>query len=383
MDLVVFGDDWDAHPSTTQHLIMSMASTDRIVWVDSIGFRSPRLTTTDFKRLQEKTVAILKSKTKTERKAEERISTTQPCHFVRISPLVIPFHLNPLSRFFNSWSLKKSISAAMKKLGIKRPFWLSVTPVASQYLKVVPYRKLAYLRLDDYGDLPGVDPVLIEQTEKNMMEHSAAIFATAKKLLPEKWLKKSHYLPQGVETKHFARTSVQPSKKRILGFFGLIAEWLDFELIKEVALTADGWTLEFVGPVRYRPGELEKISNILWKPAVSFHDLPETVADWTCAWIPFEVSKLTEAVNPLKVREYLAAGIATHCTPLPEVEALRDRADILISSEPGEIACWLETSLDIDSPERRLARRESVAGDSWSQRAQTVRDIFTSEAAQP
>ncbi len=377
MDLVVFGDDWNAHPSTTQHLIMNMDEEDRIVWVDSLGFRSPRLSITDGKRLLAKAGSMFSERVGSGSGNVPGDGGKQPRRFVRIAPVILPYHLNPLARALNVFSLRRAIGAAMERLEIQSPYWLSVTPVAVQYRAAVPHRRLAYLRLDDYADLPGVDAGLIQRTERRMMAASQIIFATAKKLLPPDFKEKSHYLPQGVDTAHFARTPLEPPKRRILGFFGLVAEWLDFDLIEAVARAAGDWTLEFIGPVRYRPAKLERIANISWKPAVSFEDLPRAIKGWTCAWIPFQVSSLTAAVNPLKVREYLAAGLATHCTPLPEVEALVSRTDILISRNAREIADWLERSHAADSAESRRKRRRSVADDSWEERARTLRDLFT------
>lgn len=374
MDFIVFGADWGVHPTTTQHLVTHMTSADRIIWIDSIGMRSPKLTWSDMKRLLIKLINIFKNRKIQNHPIINKVGC--PVHlagFVRISPIVLPFHLNPLARIINTILLKLLIDAAMKKLAVERPFLLSCTPVVCLYLDAFPYRKIAYLRLDDYGKLPGVDPFLIKKTEENIFKHSSVIFATAKNLLPlNEWSDKSYYLPQGVDTKHFAQVQAKPSGKRILGFFGLIAEWLDFELIKNIALATPAWTLEFIGPIRYLPNSIKNIPNIKWKPPVSFSSLPQAITDWTCAWIPFEVSDLTESVNPLKAREYLAAGLATHCTPLPEVEALCAYSELLISNNSKEIVEWMEASFRNDSIERRLSFRESVSGDSWTNRSEKV-----------
>jgi len=81
-------------------------------------------------------------------------------------------------------------------------------------------------------------------------------------------------------------------------------------------------------------------------------------------------------VNPLKIREYLAAGLPTHCTPLPEAVALQPH--VMVSDQAESIHGWMERSRTSDSPEARRRRREFVQGDSWASRATTFRNVMRS-----
>jgi glycosyltransferase involved in cell wall biosynthesis len=142
-----------------------------------------------------------------------------------------------------------------------------------------------------------------------------------------------------------------------------------------VAKGAPDWQLEFVGKVEYRAPGLEELPNVTLLPPVPFADLPQVMSGWSAAWIPFQLNSLTEGVNPLKVREYLAAGLPTHCTPLPEVAPLSD--NVLISDDAGAIVGWMEDMLQSDSGEARRVRRESVRPESWRQRSVRLREIIT------
>jgi len=222
--------------------------------------------------------------------------------------------------------------------------------------------------------LPGCDSRLVEITEEQLFERADVIFGTARALLPSKpWKDKAHYLPQGVDWSHFASAPIAPAGKRVLGFFGLLAEWVDFTLIEAVARSAPDWQLEFIGPVRHLPQRVRSLANVRFLPGVPFAQLPAVLGDWAAAWIPFEVSQLTKAVNPLKAREYLAAGLPTHCTPLPEVELL---GEAFISGAAEEIVAWLERTLAEDSVQLRQARRESVKSDSWQNRASDMATVI-------
>ncbi len=173
---------------------------------------------------------------------------------------------------------------------------------------------------------------------------------------------------------HFSRVALEPLRKPVLGFFGLIGKWLDFDLIAAVADRLPDWTLEFIGPVRSMPKRLLKIPNFKYLGPRPYSVLPESIGHWSAAWAPYLVTPHTEAANPLKPREYLAAGLPTQCAPLPEVRALSGK--LLISQNADEIAGWARAQLTEDSREQRLARRKSVAQDSWQARAQQLRDTL-------
>jgi hypothetical protein len=88
------------------------------------------------------------------------------------------------------------------------------------------------------------------------------------------------------------------------------------------------------------------------------------------------MNDLTAAVNPLKIREYLAAGLPTFCTPLPEVQGIRG---VRLGSSADDVSAWLRDEAEGDSPSRRATRRRDVAGDSWAARAadleRCIRDL--------
>ena len=367
MDWIVFGDDWGGHPSTTQHLILNLPSEDRVVWVDSIGMRQPRLRLTDAARIWQKARGFLEKSGTADRLYPGSVGTLE-----RLKPKVLPWHLNSLARHVNARSLGRALASRVDRLGMRDPILLSSTPVVVQYLDAIPHGKTAYLRLDDYSLYPGVDPALVHRTERAMFAAADAVFATATTLMPPPvHARKSHYLPQGVQSELFARVPIDPPRSKVLGFFGTLAEWLDFRLIEQVARSAPDWVLEFVGKVDVLPEALRAVHNLLILPAVPLRELPNAIAHWTAAWIPFQITELTVAVNPLKVREYLAAGLPTHCTPLPEVAVLAPH--VAISDDPECILEWMQRSLTTDTPDARRLRRAFVQGDSWASRAATLR----------
>ena len=380
MDWIVFGDDWGAHPSTTQHLIKNLPAEDRIVWIDSIGMRSPKLNAADARRVMRKLGEMTKIGGAPAAKASAKTApeTAEDRVFRRIRPKIAPFHMNAVARGANQRLLSRAIGGALAEIGARDPVVLSSTPVAEAYLDALPFTRLAYLRLDDYARLPGVDAELIAHFEPRIYDRADIVVATAKPLLPPPpWEAKGRYLPQGVSWEHFAQAPLEPQGKPVLGFFGLMAEWLDHELIVALARLKPDWTLRFIGAQRFVHPDLAAQPNVELLPAAPFSALPQMVGDWSAAWIPFELSELTRGVNPLKLREYLAAGLPTHSTPLPEsVEAARG-ADIFVTADAQALSAWLDETLATDTVAARRARRDSVAGDSWRSRSAELRRLLS------
>ncbi len=389
MDWVIFGDDWSAHPSTTQHLVRNLPSGDRVVWINSIGMRQPELSLADAQRALGKLRRLIGS---THGAAKATGSTVSGQHrlfensrsaegpaMVVVQPAVIPMHLNPAARSLNRASLARSVIRAKRALGITKFDLLSSTPVAEAYLEAMEPDRVGYLRLDDYRHLPGVDPNLLDYAEPRMLVRADVVVGTARPLLPDGYPEKAHYLPQGVSWSHFAKADLEPSRRPVLGFFGLMAEWVDHRLVVELARRLPHWTLRFIGSQRYIHPSLSSAANIELLAPVPFDALPRVVSDWAAAWIPFEISNITKGVNPLKLREYLATGLPTVSTPMGDVAELAAQTDLLVSADAEEIGEWLERMLIADTSDQRRARRESVRPDDWSNRSGELRRLIAGD----
>jgi hypothetical protein len=351
MTWLVFGDDWGRHPSTTQHLAAHLGAQGRVIWIDSLAMRSPQLSLADARRVW--------GRLSGGRKGPD--APADPAWLVRPRPRVLPWHLSPVAGPLNRSSISRAVNEA---LGGETPVVLASNPVAALYLDAIPRAALAYLRLDDYAELPGVDPELACIAEGRMLELADVVVGTARRLLPPGV--PGLYLPQGVDVGLFGRVPLEVPAGKVLGFFGLLAPWIDLEMIAAVARAAPDWTLEFVGRADVDTAPLRAIPNVRLLPPVPYAALPEAMSHWRAAWAPFRMNELTAAVNPLKIREYLAAGLPTFCTPLPEVQAIRG---VRLGSTADDVAAWLLGEVEGDSPVWRAARRHDVAGDSWSARA--------------
>lgn len=380
MDWLVFGDDWGRYPTTTQHLIMNLPDTDRVVWVDSIGMRSPKLDLGDIQRIFNKAKGLLAPSTKN--LSNSSIYQKQRDNFVRVSPKVLPWHLSNKVRRYNHNSLNRQVSAALSDSEITEPIVLLSNPVAYFYLQDIAVKHLCYLRLDFYEDFPGCDPDLVRACEPALIQNCDSLFGTAHALLDEKLdSKNAHYLPQAVDISHFRKASVEDKNTKKIGFIGSIDDRIDFELVEKTALLLSDWTFEFIGNTNaFAQQALSKMPpNVLALPAISYQEVPSVYNGWQAAWIPYKINHMTKRINPLKIREYLATGIAHHSTNLPEVLAI-DKGTF-ISNEATEIRDWILNVAIKESKSDRLKRRESVELDTWAQRSKEMRELISEKLA--
>ena len=368
MNWLVFGDDWGRHPSTTQHLARQLGQDSRIVWIDSLAMRSPRLSAGDARRIWGRLRGVTPAPG----------ATPDPSWLVRPRPRVLPWHLSPAVAAMNRSAIARAVEGVLSD---ERPVILASNPVAALYLDAIPRAGLIYLRLDDYAELPGVDPELARVAEGRMLRMADVVAATARRLLPP--AVQGMYLPQGVDTAHFGSVPLEIPDTKVLGFFGLVAPWIDIDLIASVARAAPDWTLELVGRAEVDLAPLRALPNVRILPPVPYSELPAVMRNWRAAWAPFALNELTAAVNPLKIREYLAAGLPTFCTPLPEVEAI---AGARLGRSTSDVLAWLAGEVHQDTPSLRAVRRAGVASDSWSARAAELTRIartFTSSSLLP
>ena len=137
-----------------------------------------------------------------------------------------------------------------------------------------------------------------------------------------------HAFPSSVDRGHFATARgdlAEPEDQADLphprlGFFGVIDERMDLDLIAEIADARPGWTLVMLGPVvKIDPEALPRRPNIAYLGGRDYADLPRYAAGWDAALMPFALNASTRFISPTKTPEYLAAGLPVVSTPIRDV----------------------------------------------------------------
>lgn len=184
----------------------------------------------------------------------------------------------------------------------------------------------------------------------------------------------------GVEYDAFARVPVAASKppgRYVIGYYGAIADWFDSALVARIAALRPEWRIELVGSTWSADTvPLEAASNIVLAGEKPYPELPALIADWDCCVIPFLHNPLTDATNPVKVYEMLAAGKPVVSVRLPELEPMARSGLVSIAEGADAFVASIEAAIEADGEPAREARRGFASANTWEQRCAAMRDAI-------
>ena len=184
-----------------------------------------------------------------------------------------------------------------------------------------------------------------------------------------------HECPSSVDVAHFAlaRTSMpEPAdQQRIprprIGFFGVLDERLDRQLLGEIAQRSPEWHFVIVGPVvKIDPRHLPSFPNIHYLGPKSYKDLPNYIAGWDVAMLPFARNEATRFISPTKTPEYLAAGRPVVSTSIADVVVPYGRDGLARIADTPDIFTEAIRAALCEPTSRWLPRADAfLSGNSW------------------
>jgi UDP-galactopyranose mutase len=195
-----------------------------------------------------------------------------------------------------------------------------------------------------------------------------------------------HCFPSSVDIAHFAAASTAdcPDDQRNiptprLGFFGVLDERMDFELLGAMAARRPQWSFVMIGPVaKIDPTTLPRQRNIHYLGQRPYRDLPRYIAGWDLCLIPFVIGPATQFISPTKTLEYLAADRPVVSTPIADVADPYGEIVYLARDADGFVAAC-ERALSAP-PHLRLVRRARaarvLARTSWDRTVSRMDEIL-------
>jgi UDP-galactopyranose mutase len=213
--------------------------------------------------------------------------------------------------------------------GIQRPWLWYYTPMALSWTADVPASAIVYDCMDELSGFKFA-PSGIRELELALMRRADVVFAGGRTLYEAK--RKHHpkvfLFPSSVDVEHFGRARnniAEPADQaRIphprIGYFGVIDERLDLDLVRDVATARPDWHVVMVGPVaKINEEDLPRAENLHWLGGKAYADLPAYLAGWDVAIMPFALNEATRHISPTKTPEYLSGGRAVVSTPIHDV----------------------------------------------------------------
>lgn len=369
-NIVCFAKDWSEDPTSNNHVMKMLARDNRVLWMNSISTRAPSLTSS---RDLGKIVTKLKSFMKGPIRVEHQLDI--------YTPIVLPFPHNPYAVRLNQQILKSSVDVLRRRRGMDDFQLWSFIPSAAKYVGKLGESLVVYYCTDEWSHFSSVDKDKTMALERDLCERADIVFTTAATLLESKrvYNPETHLALHGVDQAHFARaldpaTELAPELRGlshpIIGFVGLIQDWVDLELVKYMAERHKDWTLVLVGKSLVDLSSIEKLPNVKLLGRKPYESLPTYLKGFDVGIIPFKLNELTRNVNPIKLREYLSAGLPVVSTEMFEVARyvksqgeLANACTVVSNHEDFDAA--VVKALATDTPELRRQRSQAMLAETW------------------
>ena len=226
--------------------------------------------------------------------------------------------------------LDSSLKSEFGQSSNKPVQWFYDPMAAPAFIGRLNERANVYDCMDELSQFKGAPPEMIER-ERFLLSHADVVFAGGRKMWESKsrFNKNSHFYGCGVDVSHFAsaRKESTPFPADVaklsgptLGYFGVIDERLDYELIGKLAAANAHWNICMVGPVcKVDANDFPQRKNLHWMGGREYSDLPAYTKKFDVCLMPFAMNEATEFINPTKALEYMATATPIVSSPVPDV----------------------------------------------------------------
>jgi UDP-galactopyranose mutase len=250
------------------------------------------------------------------------------------------------------------------------------TPMAMPFTRHLTPLATVYDCMDELSAFAGAPPAL-RAREVDLLARADLVFTGGQSLYESKrgCHPSVHAFPSSVDVAHFARArapQADPPDQATLphpriGFFGVIDERMDCELVHGIASARPDWQLVFLGPiVKISPDALPHAPNIHYLGPKAYDDLPSYLAGWDVAILPFARNEATRFISPTKTPEYLAAGCAVVSTSIRDVVRPYGQQGLarIADTVPAFVSA-IDESLREDAAARRAKADAFLSQMSW------------------
>jgi GT2 family glycosyltransferase len=253
---------------------------------------------------------------------------------------------------------------------VQHPYWLETA-------RILPNQRIVYDCMDHHGGFAdNSDEVLAREHE--LMRDADLLVVTSDWLDTEAGKYNPHrmMIRNACQYEHFAtrpeRVFEDTRGRKVIGYYGAIAEWFDLELLQKVARRFSDCLVLMVGADTCGARErLQSLDNVEFTGEVPYASLPYYLEGFDVCLLPFHVIPLTLATNPVKVYEYLSAGKEVVSIALPEIYQFGDL--VRTGTDHATFLDAVESALQAEPDASEIARRRAYAAEqTWAHR---VRDL--------
>lgn len=276
----------------------------------------------------------------------------------------------------NDAQLRRLLDTLIEREAIAKPVLWYYTPMALTFSHHVRARAVVYDCMDELSQFKDA-PAGLTTREELLLSNADVVFTGGYSLYEHKRgrHRNLHPFPSSVDTTHFARAralTIDPVDQATIprprvGFFGVIDERMDLALLDQLAAARPDLSLVMLGPVvKIDPANLPQRPNIHWLGNKSYAELPDYLAGWDVAMLPFARNPSTQFISPTKTPEYLAAGCPVVSTSIRDVvRPYGEHGLVWIADTAAAFSCAIDNALAEDPDLRRARADEFLNEMSW------------------
>jgi glycosyltransferase involved in cell wall biosynthesis len=368
--IIAFSKDWHEDPTSNHHVLRELAKTRRVLWLNSLATRKPTLSSSR---------DLMKIKRKLGEFSQGAVNVENDLWVA--TPLVLPLPYSKIARAMNRQILRFQVQAWRKQLGIDQFQLWTFLPNVAPYIGTLGEELSVYYCVDEWSTFPGLDKEALIRLERQLLERADVTFTTSLALAEKKRVHcpATYLAPHGVDYAKFATAldehlpipeDLAALKGPRIGFFGTLRDFLDYDLIAHVAKARPNWSIALIGQELCDIGPIKGLPNVHLLGQKKHDELPAYCKGFDVGLIPYRIDNDVKFINPLKLREYLSAGLPVVSTDMPEVQPYAHLCHIAQTGD--DMVAAIERALTEGSTEQRAARCESMQSETWQARVAAV-----------
>jgi glycosyltransferase involved in cell wall biosynthesis len=369
--------DWDAPLWTNkQHLMSRLAARGiPVLYLDSLGLREPGLGATDLARMARRVVDW------------RPFASATPSGVLRDRPMVVPLHRYRGARAINESLLAKRLKRNERRHRLGGALIWTYSPNGGEAFDSRRHRALVYHCVDDLAAYPGIEERSFRARERALVELSSVCIASSRPLvhhLERLGARDIRYWPNPADVDSYSQARLVArtrNSRPIIGFIGAVQEHkVDTELVAAFARERPDWRVRLVGPVGIglsRTGISADLfpSNVELVGHVPREELPDEVATFDVGIIPYRQNAYTAGVFPMKIFEYLGAGVPVVSTPLPSL--VGEVNHVAFASDASGFVTAIDQALS-SGAHHEEDRRAYASRFSWTRRTDQAVELIQS-----
>jgi glycosyltransferase involved in cell wall biosynthesis len=313
----------------------------------------------------------------------------EPNLYLYTPPILLPaFQIFPPINTINNFVLGILIRSILRRLSFRDPILWLYTHYNRPLEKKLRYKKSLYFCVDELPDSRGmINREVARKQEAETLESVDSVITTTDILKRAKNLFNGniHVVSNGANVAHLNKAMSggcpEPQDLKVISkprlvFVGGISYWLDLELLRHMAMSRPNWQIVMIGPVMTDIGLLKNLENVHFLGRKNYDYLPDYLAWCDVALNPYKVDDMARGCSPLKLYEYIAAGLPVVSSEMPE--ARRFDGLVRVAANGDDFVAGIEEILSLGDATRSSNRHkayEESQNHSWEKRFLDVEEI--------